>query len=366
MTEKILVINPGSTSTKVALYSDGESLAEETIEYTIEKISEFQSIPEQKEFRKEDILDFLNSNSTTVQELTAVVGRGGLLHPIVGGTYVIDESMLADLEQEKYGSHASNLGAILANEIAKENNLLSYIVDPVVVDEFEPLARISGLAGIERRSVGHTLNQKAVAREVLLENGKKYDESNVIVVHLGGGISIGAHAHGKMIEMVNGLDGEGPYSPERTGSLPIIDFAKKILEEDLTLDEIKKIVAGNGGLKSYLQETDIRLIEKKIAAGDEKSQFYLDGMCYQIARSIGSVAPVLKGEIDYIILTGGISYSKYIVSKIKQYVDWIADVEVVPGEKEMQALYDGVKRVIEGIELPKKYNEHKIQGVNNE
>lgn len=366
MTEKILIINPGSTSTKVALYSDNKSLAEETIQHTTEEISQFQSIPDQKGFRKENILSFLSNQAVDISELTAVVGRGGLLHPIVGGTYLIDQSMLEDLESEKYGSHASNLGAILANEIAKENNLPSYIVDPVVVDEFDSLARVSGLDGIVRRSVGHALNQKAVAREVLSENGKKYEESNVIVAHLGGGISIGAHSQGQMIEMVNGLDGEGPYSPERTGELPVIDFSKKVIEEDLTIDQVKKLIAGNGGIKSYLNETDIRIIEEQITAGDKKSKLYLDAMCYQIARYIGSVAPALEGNIDYIILTGGISYSKYVVSKIKQYVAWITEVKVVPGEKEMKALYEGVKRVIDEIELEKKYDEWKIQEVNNE
>lgn len=356
MTEKVLVINPGSTSTKLAIYSDNQSLVEETIQHSAAEIDQFKSVPDQKDFRKNTILSFLDNENIELKELTAVVGRGGLLHPIVGGTYQVNAEMLEDLEEEKYSSHASNLGAILANEIAKENDLPSYIVDPVVVDEFDPLARISGLAGIERRSVGHALNQKAVAREVLAKKGKSYEEGNVIVAHLGGGISIGAHHQGRMIEMVNGLDGEGPYSPERTGTLPVIDFSQKIIDESLTIDQVKKIVAGTGGLKSYLAETDIRLVEEKIEAGDQEAKLYLDGMIYQIARAIGSVAPTLKGEMDYIVLTGGISHSNYVVAEIKKYIDWMAEVEVVAGEKEMQALYEGVKRVLDGVETPKKYS----------
>ncbi|MEK2535750.1 butyrate kinase [Tetragenococcus halophilus] len=361
MNEKVLVINPGSTSTKLAIYEKDEVIVEKTIEHESKIIDQFKTIPDQKDFRKKTIISFLNDENIQVNDLTAIVGRGGLLRPIVGGTYRINEKMINDLEKESYGSHASNLGAILANEIAQENSLPAYIVDPVVVDEFNQLARISGLAGIEKRSVGHTLNQKAVAREVLEKKGKSYKEGKVIVVHLGGGISIGAHDQGEMVEMVNGLDGEGPYSPERTGSLPLIDFAEKIIDDSMTIDQVKKMIAGKGGLKSYLNETDVRIIQKNIEAGDSHAKLYLDGMIYQISRSIGSIAPVLKGEIDYIILTGGISYSDYLVSAIKEYTDWIAEIEVVPGEKEMEALYQGVKRVIDKKEMPKEYIEDNVQ-----
>lgn len=357
MNEKILAINPGSTSTKVALYEGGKQIAEETIRHTMQEINQYEKVTDQKNFRKELIEEFLKDQATHPAELTAVVGRGGLLKPIPGGTYLVDETMLHDLETERYNTHASNLGAILANEIAKESQIKAYIVDPVVVDEFEPLARISGLAGIERRSVGHALNQKAVARDVVESVGKNYEACNVIVAHLGGGISIAAHQHGKMVDMVNGLDGEGPYSPERTGGLPLIDFAKRVIDESLTLAEIKKILAGNGGLKSYLNETDIRVIEERIKAGDQEATYYLQGMCYQVAQQIGLMAVVLKGKVDFVILTGGICYSDYVTSLIKQYVDWIATVRVVPGEKEMDALYQGVRRVLEGTEAAKHYSD---------
>lgn len=361
MDEKVLVINPGSTSTKLAIYEENKVIIEKTMEHKSEVIDQFKTIPGQKDFRRKTIISFLNEENIEIQDLVAIVGRGGLLQPIVGGTYQINEAMLADLEKEEYGSHASNLGAILADEIGQKNNIPAYIVDPVVVDEFSSLARISGLAGIERRSVGHALNQKAVAREVLSKRGKKYEEAKVIVVHLGGGISIGVHDQGRMIEMINGLDGEGPYSPERTGSLPLIDFAERIIEDSLTLDQVKKMIAGKGGLKSYLDETDLRIVQKNAEAGDSKSKLYLDGMIYQISRAIGSVAPVLKGDIDCIILTGGISYSDYLLSAVKEYTEWIAEVEVLPGEKEMEALYQGAKRVIDQIEDPKEYKKDNLQ-----
>lgn len=358
MKGKVLVINPGSTSTKVALFENEECVAERIIRHTGEDIHAFAGVIEQTSFRKALIEELLAERQIDRSELVAVVGRGGLLKPIPGGTYKVDESMLKDLREERYNTHASNLGALLAHEIADTHNIDAYIVDPVVVDEFEPLARISGLAGIERRSVGHALNQKAVAREVAAEMGKPYEKSNLIVAHLGGGISIAAHRQGKMIDMVNGLDGEGPYSLERTGQLPLTEFARKIIDEQLNFKEAKKIIAGNGGLKSYLNETDIRIIEKDAQTGNEEAAFYLEGMCYQIAKHIGEMAVVLKGNVDAILLTGGISYSADITSTIQSAVNWIAAVKVVPGEKEMEALYQGVVRVLTGVEEAKNYKDY--------
>lgn len=358
MKGKVLVINPGSTSTKVALFENEECVADRIIRHTAADIHAFAGVIEQTNFRKALIEELLAERQIDRSELVAVVGRGGLLKPIPGGTYKVDESMLKDLREERYNTHASNLGALLAYEIAAAHNIDAYIVDPVVVDEFEPLARISGLAGIERRSVGHALNQKAVAREVAADMGKPYEESNLIVAHLGGGISIAAHRQGKMIDMVNGLDGEGPYSPERTGQLPLTEFARKIIDEQLNFKEAKKIIAGNGGLKSYLNETDIRIIEKDAQTGNKEAAFYLEGMCYQIAKHIGEMAVVLKGNVDAILLTGGISYSADITSTIQSAVNWIADVKVVPGEKEMEALYQGVVRVLTGVEEAKNYKDY--------
>lgn len=361
MKDAVIVINPGSTSTKVACFSQGELLADETIRHSTDEISQFDGITEQLTYRKEMIDKFIENQNIDSKNLKAVVGRGGLLRPIPGGTYLVDENMVEDLKSAKYGSHASNLGGILAYEFSKEYGIPAYIVDPVVVDEFRPLARISGLKGIERRSVGHALNQKAVGRKILADNGKEYENSNIIVAHLGGGISIGAHKKGEMIDVVNGLDGEGPYSPERTGSLPLIDFAAYIQVEDMTIKEVKSLIAGNGGIKSYLNEIDLRIITEQIENGDKKAQYYIDGMCYQISKSIGEMATVLEGEIDYIILTGGVSYSAYIVNQIKKNTEWIAPVELYAGEMEMSALYQGAVRVFEGKEKARDYKEAKIK-----
>ncbi|MGY3745707.1 butyrate kinase [Vagococcus salmoninarum] len=352
--ETILTINPGSTSTKLAAYADHKLVAEETIRHSMSEIEGFETIVAQTDFRKELILTFIKDHNLG-ESLVAIVGRGGLLKPIVGGTYQVDEEMLVDLQMETYGSHASNLGGILAHELGGVYHIPAFIVDPVVADEMLPVARISGLAGIERRSVSHVLNQKAVARKILVENNLKYEEANVIVAHLGGGISIGAHQKGKMVDVVNGLDGEGPYSPERSGTLPLIDFAQEIIENKLTLTEVKRLIAGNSGLKSYLNETDLRPIADKIDQGAEKETFYVDGMCYQIAKAIGEMATVLKGNVDYIILTGGVAYSKYIVEKITEAVSWIANVETFPGEMEMEALYEGGLRVLTGEEKGLSY-----------
>lgn len=363
MKNTVLVINPGSTSTKVACFAEHQLLAEETIRHTTQEISSFKSIFDQLDFRKNLIVDFIEKNHIKPEDLIAAVGRGGLLKPIPGGTYSVDDEMIEDLKSEKYSTHASNLGAVLANEFAELYGIPAYIVDPVVVDEFDPIARISGLEGIERRSVGHALNQKAAGRKVLADNGYAYEESNIIVAHLGGGISIGAHQKGRMIDVVNGLDGEGPYSPERTGGLPLIEFARVIQSKGLSIAEAKALIAGNGGIKSYLNETDLRIIDKKIAAGDQKAQYYIDGMCYQIAKSIGEMATVLAGRVDFIVLTGGVSYSAYIVDQIKANIEWIAPVEVLPGEMEMKALYEGVVRVFENREPARNYKEANIKKV---
>lgn len=263
--------------------------------------------------------------------------------------------MIADLRSGKYNVHASNLGAILADGIARSNQIKAYIVDPVVVDELQPEARISGLAGLQRRSVLHALNQKAVARAVLVEQGKTYENSNLIVAHLGGGTSLAAHKRGRMIEVVNGLDGEGPFTPERTGELPLYDFAQLIIENQWTMAEVKKTLAGDGGLKSYTGETDIRELIRRIDAGENDLQPYIDAMAYQIAKAIGEMAVVLQGKVDAIILTGGVAYSSAIVRYIQTHVEWIAPVYTRPGEMEMRALFEGANRILTNQEAVKHY-----------
>lgn len=355
MKKSILAINPGSTSTKLSLYENKQEVATQTIRHTAEELAQFEGIIDQKDFRKQVIIDFMKKEGYKAEQLEAVVGRGGLLKPIPGGTYLVEKDMLKDLTEEKYNTHASNLGAILAHEIAALAGVEAYIVDPVVVDEMIELARVSGLKGIERRSVVHALNQKAVARKVLAEKGKEYEQSNVIVAHLGGGSSIAAHEKGKMIDVVNGLDGEGPFTPERTGGLPLYDFARMILDEKLDLDDIKKRLAGNGGIKSYLNEIDLRRVIKRIDQGEEDAELYLEAMTYQVAKAIGEMATVLKGNVDFIILTGGAAYGDFVVNHISERVNWIAPVEVMAGEMEMDALHEGVVRVLERKEEARHY-----------
>lgn len=358
----VLVINPGSTTTKVAIYKEDALFAEETIDHSVEELATFSGIIPQKDFRKRTIEAFIIASGYT-GDFDAIVGRGGLLKPIPGGTFEVDEAMLRDLTEERYNTHASNLGAILAQEFADDYGVKAYIVDPVVVDELQPVARISGLKGIERRSVGHVLNQKATARFVLSQQQKEYQDSHVIVAHLGGGISIGAHRQGKIVDMVNGLDGEGPYTPERTGGLPLVSFAEKIVSEQLTMPQIKQLLAGKGGLNSYLHEIDLRKIETEMLSGNQQAAYYWEGMCYQIQKAIGEMAAVLEGRVDVIVLTGGMAHSERLTKRVASHVSWIAPVEVVPGAMEMQALYEGVKRVLTGEEQAQRYEIEEVKSV---
>nr|WP_250160247.1 butyrate kinase [Caloranaerobacter azorensis] len=289
-------------------------------------------------------------------KLSAVVGRGGLLKPIAGGTYKVNERMLEDLKVGVLGEHASNLGGILAHEIASQLNIPAFIVDPVVVDEMEDVARISGMPELERKSIFHALNQKAVARRAAKELGKAYNEVNLIVAHLGGGISVGAHKNGRVIDVNNALDGEGPFSPERTGGLPVGDLVKLCFSGKYTLAEMKKKIKGNGGLVAYLGTNDAREVVKMIENGDKKAELVYKAMAYQVAKEIGSLAAVLEGKVDGIILTGGIAYDKRFTKWIIDRVSFISKVFVYPGEDEMIALAEGGLRVLRGEEEAKVYN----------
>jgi len=284
-----------------------------------------------------------------------VCGRGGLLRPIEGGTYAVNEQMLADLRTGYSGQHASNLGGIIANEIAKGLNIPAYIVDPVVVDEMHDLARISGTAKLERRSIFHALNQKAVARRYAKEVGKPYDTLSLIVVHMGGGVTVGTHYNGKVIDVNNGLHGDGPFSPERSGSVPIGDLIELCFSGDYYQHEVMKMIVGQGGLVSYLGTNDAVTVEKRIAQGDKEANLIYDAMAYQIAKEIGAQSAVLSGKVDAILLTGGIAYGKDFVKEISNRISWIADVVTYPGEDELQALAEGAYRVLSGEEQPKHY-----------
>lgn len=355
MAYKLLIINPGSTSTKIGVYEDENQILEETLRHSTEEIARYASIFEQFEFRKEVILSVLKEKNFDINTLDAVVGRGGMLKPIEGGTYNVNEAILQDLKVGVQGQHASNLGGILANEIAKGLNVPAFIVDPVVVDELDDVARITGLAEIKRKSIFHALNQKAVAKRYAKENNKKYEELNLIVAHMGGGVSVGAHHYGKVIDVNNTLDGEGPFSPERAGGLPTGDLIKLCYSGEYTYEEMKKKINGKGGFNSLRNSNDVRKLVEDSIAGDKQAVELVDAFSYNLAKEIGKNAAVLKGKVDAIIITGGIAYNKIIIDKISEYVSFIAPLTVYPGEDELLALAQGAIGVLSGKEKAKNY-----------
>ncbi|WP_416149572.1 butyrate kinase [Salipaludibacillus sp. HK11] len=354
-TFRILSINPGSTSTKIAIFDNEREVLVETIRHSQEKINSYESIIDQYLFRKETIVKVLDKCGVNLKKISAVVGRGGLLRPIEGGTYKVNKQMILDLRRGYFGQHASNLGGIIANEIAEEWKIDAYIVDPVVVDELEPVAKVSGFADFERKSIFHALNQKAVARQVSSKLGKSYDELNLIVVHMGGGITVGAHKSGKVIDVNNGLHGEGPFSPERAGTVPAGDLVSMCFSGKYNEVEMMKKIVGQGGLVGYLGTNDALEVEFRISIGDKKAELIYEAMAYQIAKEIASSAAVLSGEVDAIVITGGLAQGKEFVQKIISRVEWISDVIVKPGENEMQALTEGTLRVLSGKENAKEY-----------
>ncbi len=352
---RILAINPGSTSTKIAIYDNEKEVFETTLRHSTDEINAFEDIFSQYDFRKQVILDALNDAGINLTKLSAVVGRGGLLKPIKGGTYAVDENMLKDLKKGVLGEHASNLGGVIANEIASQLNIPAFIVDPVVVDELQPVARISGMPEIDRKSIFHALNQKAVARRASKEMGKNYEDCNFVVAHMGGGISVGAHLKGKVVDVNNALDGDGPFSPERSGGLPVGDLAKLCFSGKYTHAEIKKMIKGQGGMVAYLDTNDGRDAVKMINEGNEQAKLVFHAMAYQVAKEIGMCATVLKGDIDAIILTGGLAYGEMFIGWIRESIEFLGKVIVYPGEDEMSALALGGLRVLRGDEVAQRY-----------
>ena len=352
---RLLVINPGSTSTKIAVFDNEDIVFEETLRHSTEEICKFDKIYDQYEFRKNIIIDSLSKHNVSLDSLEGVVGRGGLLKPIEGGTYEVNETMLEDLKSGYLGEHASNLGGIIAYEIGKETGKRAFIVDPVVVDEMQEVARISGLKEIERKSIFHALNQKAVARECAKSINKNYEDLNLIIAHIGGGVSVGAHKKGRVIDVANALDGDGPFSPERAGGLPVGDMVKLCFSGDYSHDEVKKMLKGKGGLVSYLGTNDGIEVSKRIENGDKYAELIYKAMAYQISKEIGALATVLKGKVDAILITGGIAHDSEFVSWIEESVSFIAKVYSYPGEDEMQALAEGGLRVLKGEEDAKLY-----------
>lgn len=352
---RLLVINPGSTSTKIAVFENEKSIFEETLRHSTEEISKYDKIYDQYEFRMNIILDVLDKNGIDINTLDCIVGRGGLFRPIESGTYKVNEKMLEDAKVGVQGEHASNLGAIIANEIAKKIDIPAYIVDPTVVDEMEDVARISGMPEIKRRSIVHALNQKAVARRYAKSIGKKYEDLNLIVAHLGGGISVSPHKKGRMVDVNNALEGEGAFSPERSGGLPVGDLVDLCYSGKYTYKEMKKKIKGKGGLVSYLGTNDGREVDKMIEKGDKNAELVYKAMAYQVAKEIGEMATVLHGDVDAIILTGGIAYDKMFTKWVEDSVKFIAEVVIYPGEDELMALNEGGLRVLRGEEEAKEY-----------
>lgn len=352
---RILAINPGSTSTKIAIYEDTTLVYKKSIKHSTDTIQSFDRIYDQYDFRRRAILDTLDESDYNLNDFNAIVGRGGMLKPIEGGTYKVNETMINYVKEAPRGEHASNLGCVLAKDLGDEINVPSFIVDPVAVDEMEDIARYTGMPELKRHSLFHALNQKAVALKAAKELKKDYHDLNLIVAHLGGGISVGIHRKGRVIDVNNALDGDGPMSPERSGSVPIGPLYKLAMSGKYSLKEMKRKNYGNGGLVAYLGTNDGFEINNRIKSGDQQAKFIVDVMCYQIAKEIGSGATVLKGNVDGIVLTGGLAYDEFITSLIQERVDFIAPVLIFPGEDEMEALTLGALRVLEGKELPKEY-----------
>lgn len=354
MSYRILTIDPGSTSTKIGVFDDEKMLFEENLHHSAEELAQFETIPQQEAFRRRLVLKALEEHRIPLESLSAVCGRGGVLKPVHGGTYLTTDAMIDTLKKGPYGHHASNLGGLLAREIGSALHIPSYIVDPPVVDELAPLARYSGHPLITRRSIFHALNQKAVAKRYAKEIGKPYESLNLIVCHMGGGVSVGAHVKGSVVDTENALDGEGPFSPERSGSLPTDAVMKLCFSGDYTEAELRKMFVGRGGLVAYAGSTDMRDL-LKMAETDAKVAEVIDAFHYQIGKEIGAMAAAMHGQVDQIILTGGIAYGKETVQALKDMVEWIAPVTVYPGEDELLALAQAALRVLNGEEQAKDY-----------
>lgn len=352
---KLLTINPGSTSTKIAIFENEREVLSETINHSNTEIAKYHEIYDQFDFRHDLILDVLAKNQVELKSLTAIVARGGNMKPVRGGTYQVNDEMLKDLKIGVMGSHASNLGGGLAYAIAEEIGVKAYVVDPVIVDELNPLARFSGTPLINRFSKDHPLNQKAIGRLAAEKLGKTYAESNFVIAHLGGGISVAAHEQGKIIDVNNALNGDGPFSPERSGGLPFGSLIELCYSGKYEKAELMRKLVGHGGLVAYLGTNDGREISRRIEAGDQEARQVYEAMAYQIAKEIGAMSVVLAGKIDGILLTGGLAHDKLLMSWVSERVSFLAPVEIYPGEAEMEALNLGVRRVLAKEEAVQVY-----------
>ena len=352
---KILVINPGSTSTKVAYFEDETRVWQEDIFYSQDQLAAFDSYLDQVELRKNDIVELVKNHNLELAKLSAIAARGGPFKPLISGTYTIDEKLIHDIKNKQVrADHISNIAALIAYELGKVYQLPAFFTDPVSVDEFEPVARISGFAGIERQSLLHALNIKAVARIAATDLKQSLDSLNLIVCHLGGGISICAMKQGRMID-VNNANEEGPFSPERAGTIPASSLAKFCFTQNKSYEEIKRMIVGQGGLNALLGTSDLREVEAQIYAGDDRAEHVLRAMAYQIAKEIGAMSTVLLGKVDGIVMTGGVARCQMLIDWVEERTKFIAPILLYPGEREMEALSAGVRRVLTGEEEAKTY-----------
>jgi len=352
---RILAINPGSTSTKIALFENEREIFYTTISHSAEELSRFKSIMEQKDYRTNLVLKELEEKGVELSSLSAVVGRGGLLKPLESGTYEVNEKMIEDLKRAERGEHASNLGAVIAMEIAKMAGVKAYIVDPVSVDELPKIAKITGMKEIEKPVLSHALNTKAVAKRFAREKGTLYEKLRLIVVHLGSGNSISAHVGGKMVDVTNSME-EGSFGMDRAGGVPCMQLLKLAFSGKYEFKELKRKLFGEGGMYSYLGIKDFRDVEKRIINGDDEAILITDSMIYQIAKDVGAMATVLNGKVDAILITGGLAKSDWLVKNLRRRIEFIAPVHVYPGEDELRALTEGVLRVLKGEEQAKIYS----------
>ena len=341
---KIGIINPGSTSTKIGLDGSAQRLVNESVKHPVEELKEFKTIWDQYQYRKTAILNFLEKHNTSLAQLDAIACRGGNVRPIPGGVYRICEKMIRDMKSGVYGGHPTNVGGLVAFDLGKQFNVPVFTLDPPMTDELCASARYSGIPQIERMSSFHALNQKATARKISAEIGSPYEKLNMIVAHMGGGISVGAHREGKMIDVNNALDGDGPFSPERAGSLPAGDLVKMCFSGKYTKEEILRLLTGGGGLVAYLGTTNAVEIQR-IAGGDKKAEEVFEAMAYQVGKEVGACAAVLEGKVDAIALTGSLVHSKVLMASLRKKISFIAPIYLNPGENERTlALAEGVMR----------------------
>lgn len=351
----ILTVNPGSTSTKLALFDGENERAAQTVTHAAEELAGYATMADQLPMRLAATRTFLAESLTAGGELRASIGRGGLLHPVESGTYAVNDQMRKDLGSERYGRHASNLGGLIASAIAEPLGIPAFIADPVVVDELESVARLSGVPQIERRSIFHALNQKSAARDACAHRGITYDNASVIVAHMGGGVSVGAHRGGRVIDVNNALDGDGPFSPERAGTLPAGQLVELAVSDRHSEPELRRLLTGGGGLVAYTGSNSLKDLRQRAEAGDAAVKLALEAMSYQIAKEIASHGATLAGAVDLIVLTGGMAHDSTLIREISERIGYLAPIEVIPGEREMLSLARAAVRALEGEEEVREY-----------